>query len=121
MNTFTQHIPRYVDGTPKSLNFETTDDLLSLDGVHQYTNDKGFSHFAISDNCLMSISNDGFNWWVVGYIKDVSSINLPKWEGWKFKAEMPDGSISIVGSEVSSSCGDVLTLRDGTTCRKIRS
>ena len=68
----------------------------------------------------MVIHDDGFHWWVVGYIENPADIDLPKWDGWKHKAKMPDGSIKTLTDEVISSCGDILTLRDGTKAKNIR-
>jgi len=116
MNRLTQHIPNFVETRgeqPPTGEFETTEELLSLEVVQRYKHDD-FSHFAMSDNHLMVISDDGFKHWVVGYVKNPESVDLPKWAGWKFRAELPNGEKVILSSEVVSSCGDVLTLRDGT-------
>jgi hypothetical protein len=75
---------------------------------------KAFSHFAMSDNCLMVIHDDGFHWWVVGYVEKPERVDLPKWEGGKYRAQMSDGTIKILTNEVVSSCGYTLTLADGT-------
>ena len=121
MNRFKQHIPAFVDVDEKPLwhNFETTEDLLSLEIVKRYIG-KYFSHFALSDNHLMEISDDGFSWWVVGYIEDPSVVVLPQWEGWKFRAEMPDGSRRILSKEEAMSiCGDKIMLRNGSFARNL--
>ena len=122
MNKFKQHIPNFVDVDECSdwIEFETTQDLLKLEIVQRYGKRKDFSHFALSNSCLMEISDEGFHWWVVGYIADPSMVNLPQWEGRKHRAEMPDGSRVILTNEVVSSCGDVLTLRDGTKAKNLR-
>jgi len=89
MNIFTPHLPNFVDNSVpvKSYNFETTEDLLQLEIVVEHSKDDGFSHFALSDNYLMKILNDGFEWWVIGYIKNIESIDLPKWAGAKYRAK----------------------------------
>ena len=122
MNWFLQHIPAFVDvdERPQKIPFETTEELLSLEVVKRYSTRPSFSHFAVDDNYLMEIYDDGFGWWVVGRIGCPESVELPKWEGWKFHAEMPDGSKVVLGKEVVSSCGDELTLEDGTKAREIR-
>ena len=122
MATFRQHIPAFVDidGPPPMAEFSTTDELLALEVVQRYGKGPDFSHFAMSDNRLMEISDEGFKWWVVGSVSDPSAVDLPKWGGWKFRAELPDGSRVVLGSEVVSSCGDVLTLRNGTKARNLR-
>ena len=82
MNQFKRHFPNFVDISekPEWIDFETTDDLLGLYVVRKFENDRNFSHFAISGNILMAVYNDGLEWWVVGFIKDPSTIDLPKWE-----------------------------------------
>ena len=124
MNEFTQHIPAFVDvgrEPPPSFEFDTLDELLSNEVVKRYGKGKDFSHFALSDNYLMEISDSGFHWWVVGYIKNPDDIDLPKWEGWKYRAELSNGKKVILnGDEVVSSCGGELTLRDGTKARNLR-
>ena len=74
----------------------------------------------MSDEALMEISNDGFEWWVLGYIKYPKLLNLPKWDGGKFKVIMPNGNIEIITNEFQSVCGDVVTLKNGTKCKLIR-
>ena len=121
MNEFRQHIPNFVDiKAPLLDKFETTEDLLNLEIVQRYGKRKDFSHFAISDNCLMEISDEGFHWWVVGYIKKPNEVDLPKWDGGKYRAELPNGKkVILTSNEVYSSCGDELTLRDGTKAKNI--
>ena len=122
MNQFTQHIPSFVDrrDPAPTTEFSTTEELLSLDVVQRYKGPK-FSHFALEGNCLMAISDEGFQWWVAGYIKDPSTVELPQWNGWKHRAELPDGSrVILSGDDVVSSCGDELTLRNGTKARNLR-
>ncbi len=122
MNKFTQHIPSFVDHRGEIPNgaFETTDDLLRLEIVKRYGKGEDFSHFALSGNHLMQISDSGFKHWVVGYIEKPNEVDLPKWEGWKFRAILPNGEKVVLDKEVISSCGDVLTLRDGTTAKNLR-
>ena len=120
MNKFVQHIPSFVDhrGETPAADFETTEELLNLEVVKRYIHED-FSHFALSDNCLMAVSDDGFKHWVVGFIKNAGDIDLPQWEGWKFRAELPNGNKVVLGSDVVSSYGDVLTLKDGTTAKNL--
>ena len=122
MATFKQHIPAFVetDGPPPAAEFVNTDELLALDVVRRYGKSKNFSHFAMSDRHLIEVSDDGFNWWVVGFVSDPAVVDLPKWEGWKFRAELADGTRCTLGKEVVSSCGDELTLCDGTKARNLR-
>ncbi len=121
MNYFKQHIPNFVDmdKRPEWIPFATTEELLNLEVVKRYGRKKNFSHFAMSDNYLMVIADEGFIWRVVGRIKNPDEVDLPQWEGWKFRAEMPSGEQVILGDEVVVSCGDTLTLRDGTKARNL--
>ena len=117
MNKFTQHMPNFVDTREPApcAEFETTEDLLNLEIMQKCMRRKDFSHFAMQGNCLMEISDNGFFWWVIGYIKYPSKVDLPKWEGWKYKAKLPDGSrVILTGNEVIYVSGDILTLQDGT-------
>ena len=120
MNSFRQHIPAFVEvDHPPAIPFETTADLLALPVVQRYKGST-FSRFAMSDKCLMVIEDDGFQWWVVGFIADPSAIDLPKWDGWKHLARLPDGREVVLTNEVVSSCGGQLTLRDGTVATDVR-
>jgi len=125
VNKFQEHIADYaVDGQGPApvFEFKTTEDLLALEIVKRYSSEKGHEHFCISDNRLMQIKDDSLYWWVVGSIKNPNEVDLPKWYGGKYKAEFSDGSIRILSAEdVCSSCGDELTLCDGTKAKRIRS
>lgn len=80
MNGFTQHIPGFVsvETPPQRVPFKTTEDLLNIDTVVRFSKDPKFSHFAISDNCLMAIYDEGRKWWVVGYLDDSETVLLPQ-------------------------------------------
>lgn len=125
MNRFRQHIPSFIDvERPEWIEFETTEDLLSIDVVKQWVktmDGKPFSHFAVSGNYLMAIHDDSFHWWAVGYIDKPDAVDLPKWHGGKYRAELSDGKKTVLNDEeVVSICGDVLTLRDGTKAKRIK-
>ena len=122
MNKFRQHIPNFVDTDPApDFDFETTQDLLALEVVRRYGQRKDFSHFAMHGNCLMEISDGGHYWWVVGYVEHLEAVDLPQWEGGKYRAELSDGSkAELTRHEVLESCGDILTLRNGTQAKWIR-
>jgi hypothetical protein len=124
MNTFLQHIPNFVDtDRPEAIEFETTQDLLMIDKVKQWVkpiDGKEFSHFALSGKALIVVHDEGFHWWVVGYIERPDEIDLPRWYGGKYRAELPSGERVTLSNEVVSSCGDILTLRDGSTAKNIR-
>lgn len=120
MNKLHHHIPTFVDWREPypSSEFSTTDELLSLDVVRRYAELPKFSHFAMHDNALIAVLDDGFHWWVVGHVADPAGVDLPEWAGWKFRAVLPNGKRVVLGKgEVVSACGDELTLRNGTKAR----
>lgn len=122
MNWFLQHVPNFVDvdQPPQRIPFETTEELLNLEVVKRYGKRPDFSHFAISDNYLMEISDGGRHWWVVGRLGDPTAVDLPQWDGGKYKAQLKDGTVvELTRKDVYSSCGDVLTLADGTTAKNL--
>ena len=80
MNEFRQHIPGYFDvEQPDFAEFKDTKELLNLDIVKKYIGEN-FSHFAMSGNYLMVVSDGGSHWWVVGSIKNPEEIDLPQWK-----------------------------------------
>ena len=123
MNKFKQYIPAFIDTRGDDnieYEFKTTKDLLSIIPVKLHSNSDNFSHFAMSGNSLMAIYDEGFEHWVVGYIKSTNGIDIPEWEGWKFRAELRSGEKTILkGDEVISSCGNLLTLKDGSKAKNL--
>lgn len=125
MNKFKQHIPNFinVDKSP-DIEFKATEDLLGINVVKQWyepVDGKPFSHFAISGNRLIVVHDNCFSWWVVGYIKYPELVKLPKWVGGKYRAELSDGSrVELTSKEVVSSCGNILTLKDGSNAKNIK-
>lgn len=80
MNQFIKHIPSFVDAeAPTPVEFKTTENLLAIDYVDSWKRSEGFSHYAKSEDCIMAILNGGRNWWVVGYVQDSDSVDLPEW------------------------------------------
>ena len=118
MNRFTQHIPNFVqtDNKPHSFEFKSTEELLNNENIKQFAKHDGFSSFALSGNHLMQILNDGFKWWVIGSLSHTNNVQIPKWNGGKYLAVMPNGEEKVLTNEVVSSCGGELTLKDGTKC-----
>lgn len=124
MLKFIQHIPSFVDSRGMDvfeLECSSVEELLSNPFFDKYKGDK-FSHFTKSKErnryALMSISDNGFSWWVVGFILTKEPLDLPEWEGWKFRARL-DGENVIVGTgadcvaKVVMISGGTLTLDDG--------
>lgn len=124
MNKFQQHIPNFVDNRDPVpvYEFETTKELLNLDIVKKYIDGRDYHKFVMSDNYLMIIWEDGFRWWVVGYITNPSNVDLPKWDGGKHRGKLANGEVVILnGDDVSSIWGDLIILNDGTEVKKIES
>lgn len=118
INSFMQHIPKCVEVDPAlPVEFKTTGDLLSLDVVKQFRVDG--SVFKKKGNTLMVIGDHGFRWWFVGTIKHPGMVDLPEWDGCKYRAVLPNGKNKILSDEVVSSCGNVLTLEDGSTAKNL--
>ena len=119
MNKFIKHVPGFVEGDNcLSIMFKTKEDLLSDSVFKRCINRNQSSHFEISGNVLIEVSNNGFHWVAVGYIENPEDIDLPKFEGGKFLAEMDDGvEVVLTKAEVAYACGDILTLRDGTKAK----
>jgi hypothetical protein len=78
MNAFMRHTSADADAPWEE--FNTTQELLALEWVQKWGKGSDFSHFAMSDRNLMEVSNGGYNWWVIGFIRDPSAVDLPKWE-----------------------------------------
>lgn len=90
-----QYRPNFFDGFEKNeSHFSSTDELLEIDWVKNFTNDDNFHRFSLSrdkrgthNHTLMAEYNDGFEWWVVAFIneEDISGIDdLPEWKS-KYK------------------------------------
>ena len=121
MNKLKQHIPCFVDIPGKrNYNFKKTKDLLNLKIVKGYI-DKSFSHFAMDDDSLMVINDNGYKWWVIGTIEKPELIDLPKWKGGKYKAILEGKKVILSGDEVMGSSGDILHLKNCRTARRYNS
>lgn len=114
---FIKHIPAFVDtrGMDENISKECSsiDDLLDLPDLVLHSSKSDFSHFAVSDDALMAIRDNGFHWWVVGYVDNDAAQNFPKWCGGKYRATIDGVEVILDGGEVVSSCAGVLTLSDG--------
>ncbi len=125
MNAIKQHIPAFVDveHRPGWIPFDTTDELLNLDVVRRYRDEK-FHRWSKSGDHLMVESDEGYEWWVVGFLKDAAAVDLPAWKA-KYLARLADGREVTLTDETTprvwSSCGGHLKLSDGTTAVNVRS
>lgn len=124
MNKFTVHIPAFVDyrEDPPAYEFETLEELKAIPHVKQAAGIPNFSHYAITERYLMSISDGGKHWWVLGYIRDPTAVDLPQWDHGITDVEYPDGRrATISGTQIRQYCGNDVTLLDGTVVKHIRS
>ena len=84
MGTIKQHIPNFVSGfDPVIQNFETLEELLSIDFVKRWSCDDDFHQFSIGPYGdrwhLMAEQHNGKRWGVIGYITGIvrDELNLP--------------------------------------------
>ena len=115
MNTFKQRFPRFIDVDRDAIptyEFSTLEELYTIDIVSSSMKDPSFSHFALSDNYLMSITDEGYGWRVLGHVSITNGLQIPKWNGGKYLAQFSDGRIVTLTKEVVSSCGRQLTLSE---------
>lgn len=107
------HDPDYV---PFVQPFETTEELLQI--LKYKHNTQPEAQFALSDDYVMLVLKDGFEWWVAGKVRYPKTVNLPKWEGAKYHALV--NGVERVVTHVKSICGDLITLGNGSTATRIR-
>jgi hypothetical protein len=88
-----QYRPAFFDGFEnQTVEFNSIEELIKIDWVDGCTKeiggkyDKKFHQFSIckergdTESTLMAEYNDGFTWWVVGFIDDEEIIkNMPTW------------------------------------------
>jgi hypothetical protein len=87
MNRVVQHIPDFVetrDDSRRSGEFTTLEELFSVPFVSGWATEPNFLKWSKSDNCLMaefspSEEEPAGQHWVVGFLKDPSSVDLPEW------------------------------------------
>lgn len=120
MNEIVQHIPAFVDyrEAPPRAEFSTLAELLAIPWVKRYADTaEDFHQFSLSGTHLIVESRGGHHWWVVGYLRHPVD-GLPEWnkgihEVWD-NGEVQD----ISGTEVSSVCGDEVTLKGGRVLKQ---
>lgn len=89
-NHIRQHIPNFVSGLVSGLvsaegSFTTKEELLEIKFVKDWSDQEGFTCYAISKNrpdqpLLMAMLNNCRQWWVIGYLKTTEGLDLPYWE-----------------------------------------
>ena len=77
-----QHISNFCSGIePQEAEFDSLAELMAIPWVKQWTDDKDFFRFSISnEHHLMAEIHSGKKWWVVGYLTNYQ-LDLPKHEG----------------------------------------
>jgi hypothetical protein len=122
MSIFKQYIPTIVDDRGMSrcvINFDTSQDLLLNSYFDHYKQLPNFSHFAMSENTLMAILDDGFIWYVLGFISDLNSVaDIPLWDGGKYNININGVKTVVSNDKVYSSCAGYITLIDGSVYPK---
>lgn len=89
-----QHIPNFCAGfEPKVEKFKNLEELLNIEWVKHFSELKKFYQYSVSDRCrLMAEYDDGYSWYVIGYL-DIglfeSMPQLPEWVA-KYKEPSPE-------------------------------
>lgn len=78
---YVPHIPGFCDGCKTTLTtFDTKEQLLEfLKNIPKENETLAIS----DDNTIMTVTKDGKFWWVHGYVKDTSILDLPDWKNLK--------------------------------------
>ena len=75
-----QHIPNYCSGIESQIDeFSNLKELKNIKWVNPRHEDENFYRFSISEKFLMAEYNEGYDWYVVGYLDEPIDW-LPKWE-----------------------------------------
>lgn len=85
----TEHIPVHAFGfsEAQTLDFHTTEELLSIDFVKSHIKQEGFSRYSIHVRSgkirapLLAEYNNGKQWFVIGFLDgDLTNVVLPEWK-----------------------------------------
>jgi len=82
-NQIRQHLPNFfsqLDFDRQEVEFNTTEELLNIDFVKSWSQDKDFYRYSMSEETLMVELNGGKNFYVLGYIKRPHRVKLPKFK-----------------------------------------
>ena len=94
-NHFKKYTPLFFEGfDEEDFYFDTLEELLSNDLVANWTRNpfdlingikparpyEEFHKFSMSENKLMAELEEGYEWWIVGFIKYPERLNLPGWK-----------------------------------------
>ena len=87
MAKITQYYPTFYTGfEPKTVEFNTQEELLNIDWVKSWSKEKNFYRYSIILNdepdgrsTLMAEYDNGEKWYVMAFIDDASNLTLPEW------------------------------------------
>lgn len=124
---FRQRIPGFIDPrglVPEEFYFDTTEELVNHPFIQGWLDRHNPSNLVKDEKYLIVEYNEGFNWWVIGYITNSDDLQVPEWTGGKWVVQYENGQIEVLTKEsknpVIRTCGDEITLKDGTKCKDIR-
>lgn len=120
MPHFRRHIPGFVEYHSHRLEFDYADTADLLQQIRAKLPPPGRPRtLAIHDNTLIAVYDDGFDWWVLGFVSHPEDLDIPRWDGGKYRVTFDYGDTVVVvpESQVASICGDDVTLRDGRVGR----
>ena len=126
-NYFKQRVPGFIDPRgliPVEFEFTETQELLEHPYIQHWLNRNLPSNLVKTRNNVMVEENEGFSWWVVGSVLNPDELKVPQWNSGKYIVEYENGEVEVLTNEsenpVVMTCGDEVTLRDGTKCKKIK-
>lgn len=79
------HYPKAHGPDPdRFVEFSTMEEFSAIDELVWWFNRKGFHRISLGDDGhVMAELNDGYEWWVIGYLRDIDLLfttQLPAWE-----------------------------------------
>lgn len=89
MNRITMHVPGWAGGDdpnykPVVEEFNTTEELLAIEWVKKWKKFKEeglpFFRYVKNSNHLIAEFGEGEIWWVLGYLRDSATVELPEWQ-----------------------------------------
>ena len=81
-NRIVQHLPGYIDFDIECVGFDTLNELLEIEWVKWWSEQKGFCRYSADDH-LMAEFNEGYEWYALGKLRHPVE-GLPEWKA-KYK------------------------------------
>jgi len=103
---------------PKTIEYETKEDLLELDFIKRWAEDPEFYKFSYDDNHLLAELREGYSWYVVATVEGISNLGFPAWDHGRTKVTDGVTTFTVEGKEVASYCGNVVTMKGGRVLYK---